>query len=79
MPLPKSKYQGPMRGEARVPPKLELCRGCKQFVAIGTATCPHCGAGVQALAADYAEKMRAVYRAAYEVQRRLRRLGVEIE
>ncbi len=40
--------------ENRIPPVLELCHGCDQFVLSGTSDCRHCGGDVKALAAQYA-------------------------
>jgi predicted amidophosphoribosyltransferase len=74
MPLPKSKTAGPPRGKPRVPPKLELCGGCRQFVQSETNFCPWCGAEVQALAREYAEKLEAARRTALHIERLLREL-----
>jgi Y-X(10)_GDL-associated radical SAM protein len=44
----------------RLPPALDLCRGCLQYVHAGTATCPHCGGDVAALAAERRELEEAI-------------------
>ena len=44
--------------EGRVPPNLELCRGCDSYIWPGESTCPHCGADVQAAAAQHQEDSR---------------------
>ena len=51
----------------RVPPVLELCRGCDQYVFPGTATCPHCGGEVSALAQAHAADLAEAEEAAREL------------
>jgi Y-X(10)_GDL-associated radical SAM protein len=51
----------------RVPPVLELCRGCDQYVFPGTATCPHCGGDVSALAQAHAADLAEAEEAAREL------------
>jgi Y-X(10)_GDL-associated radical SAM protein len=41
--------------EGRVPPHLDLCRGCNSYIWQGETQCPHCGAGVQLAAEKWAE------------------------
>ncbi len=38
----------PAPREGRVPPKLDICRGCDQYVWPGQIVCPHCGADIKA-------------------------------
>jgi radical SAM protein with 4Fe4S-binding SPASM domain len=44
----------------RLPPSLDLCYGCMQFVHAGTETCPHCGGSVPAFAAEQREVEAAI-------------------
>ncbi|HYC89539.1 MAG TPA: GDL motif peptide-associated radical SAM/SPASM maturase [Thermoanaerobaculia bacterium] len=44
----------------RVPPTLEVCYGCKQYVYAGTTTCPHCGGDVPAFAREQRELEQAI-------------------
>jgi Y-X(10)_GDL-associated radical SAM protein len=39
--------------EGRVPPKLEVCRGCDCYIKQDEKTCPHCGASVEEAAEIY--------------------------
>jgi Y-X(10)_GDL-associated radical SAM protein len=55
----------------RVPPVLELCHGCNQYVLTGTVLCPHCGADVAQRAAEQAADLAEAEAAAAEVQRLL--------
>lgn len=67
MVLPKSKYSGPSRGSARIPPELLLCRGCSQFVQPDVQTCPFCGGDVHALHQAHVEKLRATRDAVFHL------------
>ena len=78
MSLPKSKYEGPRRGGSYRPPKLELCRGCKQFVYSDTAICHFCGADVKAVNESYYSKMAEAREAAFQVDLILRRMQREM-
>lgn len=42
----------PVRG--RIPPELQACPACRQFVKPGEAACPHCGASLRAGAPSWA-------------------------
>jgi Y-X(10)_GDL-associated radical SAM protein len=42
---------------------LELCRGCKRYVAKGAASCPHCGGDLKLLSMTYKNDMRRARRA----------------
>jgi radical SAM protein with 4Fe4S-binding SPASM domain len=59
------------RMEGRVPPVLELCRGCDQYVMPKTAVCPHCGSDVRALALEYRRNLEEARAAAAELRRLL--------
>ncbi len=48
------------RDEDRIPPTLDLCFGCMQYIYPGTETCPHCGGDVQAIATKRHELERAI-------------------
>ncbi|WP_323117816.1 GDL motif peptide-associated radical SAM/SPASM maturase [Burkholderia alba] len=37
----------------RIPPRLNLCRGCDGYVQASEQTCPHCGADIEAAAHAY--------------------------
>ena len=67
------------RGGVRTPPKLELCRGCQQFVYPDTQLCHFCGADVKAVNAAYLAKLRDARKAAFEVDLILRRMQREME
>lgn len=41
-------------GEGRVPPRLTLCRGCKQYVTGSVQRCPHCGVELDKAEAEHA-------------------------
>jgi Y-X(10)_GDL-associated radical SAM protein len=45
----------PASRDGRVPPKLDICRDCDQYVWPGAALCPHCGADMKAAARAYQE------------------------
>jgi hypothetical protein len=79
MSLPKSKYEGPRRGGSFKPTKLELCRGCRQFVYPDTEICHFCGADVRAVNQAYYEKLKAAREAAFQVDLILRRMQREME
>ena len=53
--------------------ELELCRGCRKYVTVGTDSCPHCGGDVKALGLVYARNLRSAKRAEKEL---LRLLGI---
>lgn len=57
--------------EGRVPPSLELCRGCNQYIWPHETTCPHCGINVVAAAAQYEEDSQRRAAVMAEVQRLL--------
>jgi Y-X(10)_GDL-associated radical SAM protein len=42
--------------EGRVPPRLELCRTCEEYIWPHEVVCPHCGADVQQAAAAYLQQ-----------------------
>jgi Y-X(10)_GDL-associated radical SAM protein len=44
----------------RLPPALDLCYGCRQYVHAGTERCPHCGGDVAAFAAEQRETEEAI-------------------
>jgi Y-X(10)_GDL-associated radical SAM protein len=44
--------------EGRIPPKLDICRGCDQYVWPGETVCPHCGANMKTAASKYAEEAK---------------------
>jgi radical SAM protein with 4Fe4S-binding SPASM domain len=63
----------PMRRDGRIPPKLDICRACEQYVWPGEALCPHCGANIRTAAqayqdaADRCEKLMAEVSALVEL------------
>ena len=63
-----------MAESGRVPPLLRLCRGCREFVRIEEVNCPFCGGDIDALEADYEERVAAMRRAATELREALARL-----
>jgi hypothetical protein len=54
-----------------VPPVLELCHGCKQYVLPGTTSCPHCGGDVAVLDSRYAANLADAGAAAERLRRLL--------
>ncbi len=44
--------------EGRVPPKLELCRACSQYVYAHEVVCPHCGGDIAKAAEAHAETVQ---------------------
>jgi Y-X(10)_GDL-associated radical SAM protein len=58
-------------GEGRVPPSLELCRGCDCYIMPDEISCPHCGADVQTMATIYAKEATRRRAIMAEVQRLL--------
>jgi hypothetical protein len=77
MALPKSKYQGPRRGGAFVPVKLDLCRSCKQYIRPDTELCHFCGADVRVVNTSYWMKMLEAREAAFQLDLMLRRMERE--
>jgi Y-X(10)_GDL-associated radical SAM protein len=45
----------PASRDGRVPPKLDICRDCNQYVWPGETLCPHCGADIKTAALAYQE------------------------
>lgn len=45
----------PEARDGRVPPKLEICRECQQYIWPGQTVCPHCGSELEASAKAYQE------------------------
>jgi Y-X(10)_GDL-associated radical SAM protein len=52
----------------RVPPVLELCHGCDQYVMPDTITCPHCGCDVRKLAMEFQQSLAEAKVAASELR-----------
>ena len=50
-------------GPARKPPRLQVCRGCNQYIDRGVNTCPHCGGDVRSLRVAYGKELRRARRA----------------
>jgi Y-X(10)_GDL-associated radical SAM protein len=68
---PPVRADRPRIREHRVPPVLELCRGCDRFVLPATLVCPHCGSDVVAMAARHAADVAELEDAARAVRRML--------
>ena len=77
MPLPKSKYQGPRRGGMFAPIKLELCRGCKQYIYQDSEICHFCGADVNMTNGAFLLRLAEAREAALQVDLILRRMQRE--
>jgi Y-X(10)_GDL-associated radical SAM protein len=60
-----------LRSTGRLPPVLDLCYGCMQYVHAGTEVCPHCGGDVAAFAAE----QREVEAAIADLRRKIRAYG----
>jgi hypothetical protein len=53
-----------MAEQGRIAPGLILCRGCRQFVVPDRADCRFCGGDLDALEADFQDRMAEVRAAA---------------
>jgi Y-X(10)_GDL-associated radical SAM protein len=60
VPPPWEMKEPELRATDRVPPTLDLCYGCRQYVHEGTETCPHCGGDVAFFAAEQLEVEAAI-------------------
>ena len=60
MPPPWEMKEPDLDAPGRVPPTLDLCYGCMQYVYPETELCPHCGGDVRALAAEQREVEEAI-------------------
>jgi hypothetical protein len=49
-----------LRDTDRLPPALDLCYGCMQYVHAGTATCVHCGGDIASFAQEHREVQEAI-------------------
>jgi len=49
-----------LRDTDRLPPVLDLCYGCMQYVHAGTTTCVHCGGDIAAFAQEHREVQEAI-------------------
>lgn len=66
---------GPDPELGRVPPRLELCRGCNAYIAAEETTCPHCGTDVAEAAKAHAAEAARREAVIAEVTRRLAAMG----
>jgi glutaredoxin len=64
-----------MPESGRVPALLRLCRGCRQFVRLNEVNCPFCAGDLDALQADYEERVADMRRAAAELREALARVN----
>jgi hypothetical protein len=64
-----------MAEPGRIPPRLRLCRGCRQFVIPDRSDCVFCGADLDALEADYEERQAAMRSAADALRAALAQRG----
>lgn len=55
--------------DGRVPPRLDICRGCDCYIWPGEETCPHCGADVREEARAHEEVVRRRSELVAEVER----------
>jgi hypothetical protein len=53
-----------MAERGRIAPGLLLCRGCRQFVVPDRADCRFCGGDIEALEADYQDRVAEMQAAA---------------
>lgn len=65
---PRRSYQ-PQTRDGRVPPNLDICRGCDEYIWPGEVFCPHCGCDVKEQAELYAEGERRRAELVSEVKR----------
>jgi len=47
--------------------ELELCRGCRQYVSLGSEVCPHCGGDVKTMSRTYNRELRRARKAEKEL------------
>ena len=76
------RFKGaPAARDGRIPPALEVCRACDQYIWPGETRCPHCGSDLQEATEAYEEARRYRERLMAEVTRHVeavragRRLG----
>lgn len=62
-----------MAEPGRVPPKLRLCRGCRQFVRPDRPDCPFCGGDLDAFEAEHEANLAEMRRAAAALREALAR------
>ena len=55
----------------RIPPRLDLCRSCHEYVWPHETDCPHCGADIAAAARAYATRLAEVQALAARIRARL--------
>jgi Y-X(10)_GDL-associated radical SAM protein len=65
----KSTDYKPQTREGRVPPALDICRGCDEYVWPGERVCPHCGSDIEEQAKIYAIEQRRRTELIAEVRR----------
>lgn len=63
----------------RIPPHLDLCRSCHEYVWPHETDCPHCGADIAAAAAAYAARLAEVQALAARIRARLDEAAPESE
>jgi Y-X(10)_GDL-associated radical SAM protein len=64
------QWESPKSG--RIPPSLEICRGCNGYIWPGESSCPHCAADVESEARRHAEDLRRRRAVKAEMERVLR-------
>ena len=57
-----------MAESGRIPPKLILCRGCRQFVFPGRPDCVFCGGDLDALETEHEARLAELRRAAHALR-----------
>lgn len=67
--LGKNSDYKPQTREGRVPPTLDICRGCDEYVWPGERICPHCGSDIEEQAKAYAIEQRRRTELIAEVRR----------
>jgi Y-X(10)_GDL-associated radical SAM protein len=68
------RWESPQEG--RIPPTLELCRGCDSYIRPDETACPHCGADVAGAARKYDADIRRRKAVMAEMGRILSELAV---
>ena len=56
--LTRRSNGAPLTRDGRIPPALEVCRACNQYIWPGETTCPHCSANLQEAAESYEQDRR---------------------
>jgi hypothetical protein len=51
--LTRRSSGAPLTRDGRVPPSLDVCRGCNEYIWPGEPACPHCGKDTKQTAEEH--------------------------